>query len=96
MKICSLQIVLFSYCFVGLTPNFLQGQELPYARTVEQEFTHGLKLLDAFKNDSANIVFTSLVEHLRVIDALDDSFGLKVRMRQAEAFRRTIKMKLLL
>lgn len=89
MKIYSLQLILFSYCFVGLSPNFLQAQELLLpTQTVEQEFEYGLKLLDAFKNDSANIVFTSLIEHLATIDALDNSFGLKVRMRQAETLEK--------
>ncbi|MEN0047157.1 MAG: histidine kinase dimerization/phosphoacceptor domain -containing protein [Bacteroidota bacterium] len=88
MKIYSLQLVLFSCCFVGSSPNLLQAQELLPVQTVEQEYQYGLKLLDAFKNDSANIVFTSLIQHLEMLDALDDSFGLKVRMRQAEALEK--------
>mgnify|MGYP001804614174 CR=1 FL=1 len=88
MKIYSLQLILFGYCFVGLSPNLSQAQELLPVQTVEQEIQYGLILLESFKNDSANIVFTSLIEHLTLVNTLDSSFGLKVRMRQAEALEK--------
>ncbi|MEM8526544.1 MAG: sensor histidine kinase [Bacteroidota bacterium] len=88
MRIYSLQLILFSYCFVGLLPKVSQAQELPSIQSIEQDFQHGLELLESFQNDSANIVFTSIIEHLEATNTLDNSFGLKVRMRQAEALEK--------
>jgi len=88
MRIYSLHLVLFSYCLLVLLPKVLPAQELPSIQEVKQEFQYGIKLLDAFENDSANIVFTSLIEHLVAIEGLNTSFGLKVRMRQAEALEK--------
>ena len=55
---------------------------------IEQEFNHAKTLLESFKNDSANVILTNLIEELTQTDQLNTVLGLKIQMRQAEALEK--------
>lgn len=59
-------------------------------RVVDQkeEFEKAMDFLDSFKNDSANIILTQLINELSTSNELETPFGLNVQLRQAEALEK--------
>lgn len=55
---------------------------------IEQRFNYAERLLESFKNDSANIILTNLIEELSQTNQLNTELGLKIQMRQAEALEK--------
>ena len=54
----------------------------------QQQFDRAIELMEAFQNDSAYHLLSQLHQELEASQALHTSFGLQVRLRQAEALER--------
>ncbi len=73
------------FCFMA---RYLPAQELSPCSTVRQHFARAMDHLDAFSNDSANVILTGLIEQLSAEGTLHTPFGLEVRLRQAEVLEK--------
>jgi two-component sensor histidine kinase len=62
----------------------------PLKPTTEQQvaFKEALLLIEAYSNDSANVVLSGLMEELKQAGDLDTEFGLRVQMRRAEVLEK--------
>lgn len=58
---------------------------------LKEEFEKAEAFLNSFKNDSANIILTRIIEDLTDIDSMNTPFGLEVQLRQADALERDSK-----
>ena len=55
---------------------------------MQKDFEQGMEYLGSFKNDSANIIFSQIIEELNATHELETSFGLEVQLRQAEVLEK--------
>ncbi len=69
---------------VGQTPSQAQYSCVD----MHQDYARAMDYLNAFSNDSANLIFTGLIEQLSAAGTLDSPLGLKVRLRQAEVLEK--------
>ncbi|WP_124155898.1 hypothetical protein [Okeania hirsuta] len=71
-----------------LMPFMCIGHGFRGNAALEQEFQYALRLLSAFKNDSAHHVLCGILDELSQSNELNTPFGLQVRLRDAEALEK--------
>lgn len=71
-----------------LSPIKVQATDQTEGFNRQLEFDKALDFLTAFKNDSANLVLCNLLQQLNASQELDTPFGLRVRLREAEALEK--------
>ena len=82
---------LLLYLIVLILPKVASAQDYLEQSNMGDDFVQAEDYLLSFNNDSANIVLTKIIDELTELEQLNTPFGLKVQMRQAEAFERDHK-----
>lgn len=80
--------LLFGLLLMANKPGADAQQEPLPNYNIEQEFARAVDFMNAYKNDSANIILVELIEALEQLDQLNTPLGLKIRMRHAEALEK--------
>jgi len=76
-------------CLPGLSVAArLSAQETPQKNRWQSELNRAMHLLDAFKNDSADIVLQQLLIELEANDVENSPLGLKAQVRRAEVLEK--------
>lgn len=83
-----LRIFLLSSLLLMLLPVMCIGHGYRGNTAMERDFQYALRLLNAFKNDSAHQVLCGILEELSQNDELNTPFALQVRLRDAEALEK--------
>jgi len=91
MKNSTFRFKLLLYLTVFLLPKVTGAQSYLEQSNMGQDFARAEAYLLSFNNDSANIVLTKIIDELTEVQQLNTPFGLKVQMRQAEAFEKDHK-----
>jgi two-component sensor histidine kinase len=79
---------LFLCLGIFLFPSIGWSQENNLESKREKDFGLAMEYLAAFKNDSANYIFTQLIDELTINNELESAFGLQVQLRQAEVLEK--------
>ncbi len=88
MKRPFLHRLLYLWLFGISIPAGLSAQETQQETCWQKELNRAMLLLDAFKNDSADIVLQQLLTTLEDNDAENSSLGLEVQVRRAEVLEK--------
>ncbi len=87
MKLALANQVLLVFCCLALSPTDLLANSAPN-ESMGKRLVEAERHLNAFNNDSANIVLTELVVELENKKQLDSPFGIEVQLRLAEAIEK--------